>query len=132
MSQEIDLSVNIAEARINLQKMLDERKEAASELARLTKELSEMDDEILHHQPLMKRPRAIGLDSTYIAGAASNDLTSNATEDEEMEKARHELEERIYRLKDDIDCKNIQINEAQQTVIEGDQGKAARLFFSSH
>jgi hypothetical protein len=115
VSQEIDLSVNIAEARINLQKMLDERKEAASELARLTKELYDLEDEI--SRPVMKRPRAVGLDSTYIAGA-----NNDAEEDQEKVQARLDLEDRIERLKEDIECKNIQINEAQQTVIEGDQG----------
>jgi hypothetical protein len=124
VSQEIDLSVNIAEARINLQKMLDERKEAASELAKLTKELADMDD-LDMSQPLAKRPRApqtFSLDSTYIAGAASAVSPAKYEEDESKVQARLELEDRICRLNEDIECKNIQINEAQQTVIEGDQG----------
>ena len=39
-----------------------------------------------------------------------------------FKSSRHQLEQRIERIKEDIECKNVQITEIQQMVLEGDQG----------
>ena len=121
--------MNIAEARINLNKMYEERKEAATELARLNKELQDLDNDLFAAQPAFKRQRhpsqVVDFDSTYIAGANdSGAISTNAGPDEDPEKEniRAELKLKIERLTEDIECMNVQIREAQQTVMEGDQG----------
>lgn len=112
VTQEIELSVNLAEARINLNKLIEERKESAAELARLEEKLNELHDE---NGPSRKRKffKNNEFDVTYKQG-------DNA-DDDEMSRAT--LESRIERIKEDIECKTVQINEIQQTVIEGDQGE---------
>lgn len=103
--------MNISEARLNLGKLIEERKESAAELARLEEKLttmheageSDMDGE--SRQPAMKRKFA---------------ATDNAFDSDED---RAHLRARIDRLKEDIECKSIQINDIQQMVLEGDQGK---------
>jgi kinesin family protein 4/21/27 len=119
ITQELDLSVNIAEARMNLNKLIEERKESAAELTKLEEKLNEIDDELTN--PPKNKERKFEMDSTYIAGANTpNDI--DLCDEEALVRDRQELEQRIERLKEDIECKNVQINEIQQMVIEGDQG----------
>ena len=126
ITQELELSVNLAEARINLNTLIAERKETAAELAKLQEELTRMDQEDKSMPP---PKRKFDIDATYIAGA--ND--ANNTDDQESQLQRLQLEQQIERIKEDIECKNIQINEVQQMVIEGDQDdKAKHLFNNIH
>lgn len=60
------------------------------------------------------------LDATYFA--RPNDPGNN-----EMSEEVRELKNKIDGIKCDIECKNTQINEIQQMVIEGDQGKICLL-----
>ena len=137
VTQELELSVNLAEARINLNKLIDERKESAAELAKLTEKLtkeygsSSSDDASSMMPPppapAAKRSRFLAssdMDTTYIAyPSASGDSTCTG---EEVE-SRGQLEQKIEQLKEEIECKTIQINDIQQMVIEGDQGKQRSL-----
>ncbi len=116
VTQEIELSVNLAEARINLNKLIEERKESAAELARLEEKMNELDDE---NGPSRKRKFKNEFDMGY--------KQSDNADDEEM--SRSTLESRIERIKEDIECKTVQINEIQQTVIEGDQGETSSCYF---
>ena len=127
------MSAGLAEARLNLNKLIEERKEAASELARL----QEKHDETEHDTPLgstaiggsSKRKFAAAgfdnngpsaMDTTYTTSSSSADtaLVSSPSQP----PARLALQQRIERIKEDIECKSVQINEIQTMVIEGDQG----------
>jgi len=128
ITQELELSVGLAEARINLNTLIAERKETAAELAKLQDDLARMEQEA-KNQCMPPPKRKFDIDATYIAGSSSN----NNLEDEETELHRLQTEQRIERIKEDIECKNLQINEIQQMVIEGDQDdKAKHLFNNIH
>lgn len=133
ITQELELSVGLAEARINLNNLLAERKETAAELAKLQEELNakfnSSNDESMPPPASLSIKRKFDNDATYIAGSAS----SCGLEDEETQLNRLQLEQRIERIKEDIEMKSVQINEIQQMVIEGDQDdKAKHLFNSIH
>lgn len=131
ITQELDLSVNIAETRILLTQLIEERKEANSELTRLNKErndLIELNNNIAK-QSNNKR-KLVDMDCTYVAGgpaAPSND----DQEEVERNNAIADLDSRILRLEEEIECKSIQITEIQQTVIDGDQEEKTKHIFNS-
>lgn len=108
ITQELELSVSIAEARINLSKLLEERKENAADLARLTDKLNRLNEA----ENSMSRNK--------------RKYTENDTEEGEdnNESSKTELMQRIQRLNEEIECKSLQINEIQQMVIDGEQGGA--------
>ena len=122
ISNELELSVGLAEARINLNKLIEERKESAAELARLQEKLNELNEDHSCGQPAVKR-KYLGseMDSTYIANKDPEEDNLNSISSP-FKSSRHQLEQRIERIKEDIECKNVQITEIQQMVLEGDQG----------
>ena len=119
ISQELDLSVSLAEARINLNKLIEQRKETSAELSKLTDRLSKEfgadsdADVAMATSSLKRRVESHDMDTTYVAG-------SRAIESDPPSKADQLL--KIEQLKEEIECKTIQINDIQQMVIEGDQG----------
>ena len=118
VTQEIEVSAGLAEAQINLNKLIQERRESAAELAQLTKELADMGDECGASASKRNKPSIQhSMDSTYVASKEER-----GNEDDAKSSYRSELEEKIVRIEEDIECKNVQINEIQQMVIEGDQG----------
>jgi kinesin family protein 4/21/27 len=128
ISNELELSVGLAEARINLNKLIEERKESAAELARLQEKLNEINDDQSSGQPAVKR-KYLGaeMDSTYIANKDFDEDALNSMASP-CKSSKHQLELRIERIKEDIECKNVQITEIQQMVLEGDQG----IFINIH
>ena len=133
ITQELELSVGLAEARINLNTLIAERKETAAELAKLQDELAKMEQETKTSQSMPPPKRKFDIDATYIAGSGGGGGNNTNLEDEETELQRLQIEQRIERIKEDIECKNLQINEIQQMVIEGDQDdKAKHLFNNIH
>ena len=64
------------------------------------------------------------MDSTYVASTCDE-------EESDENKKRVELERRIERIKEEIEMKNVQINEIQQMVIEGDQDDKAKHMFNN-
>jgi kinesin family member 4 len=135
ISQEVELSVGLAEARINLNKLIDERKECAVELARLNDKLTELNTEnpLMPLVPLAKRKNLESdagntpgcMDSTYIARPA---IATNMDDDEAHINKAH-IQQRIERIAEEIEGKNVQINEIQQMVIEGDAGNKKSFHF---
>lgn len=111
VTQELDLSVDIAVARINLNNLIEERKESAAELKRLQEKLQELED-FANEEPGTKRKQI-----------------SNFS-DEEFESPI-QLEEKIERLKEDIEGKSLQINEIQQMVIDGEQEDRSKYIFNT-
>ena len=109
ITQEIELSVGLAEARLNLNKLIEERKDTAAELQRLTAELAQVSDDEDAAPPKRKMFK-------------EEDNGATPTDEESSGSAKKQIQTRIERLKEDIECKNVQINEIQQMVIEGDQG----------
>lgn len=107
------MSVNIAEARLNLNKLTEERKESAAELARLEDKLASMadDSDMSIEAPAAKRNRLY-----------SRATDGSENESESAPETRSQLKVRVERLREDIECKSIQINDIQQMVLEGDQG----------
>jgi kinesin family protein 4/21/27 len=130
ITQELELSVGLAEARINLNILLAERKETAAELAKLQEELNKFDE--LMPPPKQPSKRKFDTDTTYIAGSSvGSSISSNCLEDDENQLNRLQLEQRIERIKEDIEMKSVQINEIQQMVIEGDQDDRAKHLFNN-
>ena len=111
ISQEIDVSVGLAEGRSTLTKLIDERKQLACELASLQERYKDLQTSSNDEEPPKKVIKS--LDETYFAHP--NDAVPN----DEISI----LKEKIDEIKTDIECKNTQINEIQQMVIEGDLGK---------
>lgn len=124
ISQELELSVNIAEARLNLTKLMDERKESAAELARLEEKLAVLADLSDSDQGTDGETRHPAHKRKFGAAAAA------AAVDDEFED-RAQLRARIERLREDIECKSIQINDIQQMVLEGDQDEKAKHMFNN-
>ncbi len=116
VTQEIEVSAGLAEAQINLNKLIQERRESAAELAQLKKELSDINED--YGASSSKRNKTVhhNMDSTYVA-SRDDDYISDA-----KSALKSEIEQKIERTEEDIECKNVQINEIQQMVIEGDQG----------
>jgi kinesin family member 4 len=129
ITQELELSVGLAEARINLNNLLAERKETAAELAKLQEELNKFDE--LMPPPQQPSKRKFDTDTTYIAGSSVGNSSSNCVDDEENQLNKLQLEQRIERIKEDIEMKSVQINEIQQMVIEGDQDDRAKHLFNN-
>lgn len=71
---------------------------------------------------LKRETSNVNLDTTYVArnNNNNNNFINNVEYNEEMK----ELKDKIENIKSEIECKNTQINEIQQMVIEGDQGMA--------
>ena len=138
VTQELELSVNLAEARINLNKLIEERKETAAELNKLTDKLNKefgsapMSDDasLMPPPPVPAKRRFLGgdMDSTYRAYPSADSVGASGEETE----SRGQLEQKIQQLKEEIECKTIQINDIQQMVIEGDQGKLSLFCPSFH
>jgi kinesin family protein 4/21/27 len=124
MTQEIELSVGLAEARINLNRLIEERKESGAELTKLAEKLEEMKSEEMGGggAPAKRNKPSYDMDATYIAGSRA--VEASANEEEGGSSGRAKLEQQIERLREEIECKNVQINEIQQMVIEGDLGRA--------
>ena len=114
VTQEIDLSACIQESQVNLNKLINERREAAAELEALKAEFDSLNgDETLGTSYSAKRSKInYNMDSTYVSGKEE--------ESENNKAGKQELEKKIKRIEDDIECKNVQINEIQQMVIESD------------
>ena len=127
ITQELELSVGLAEARINLAKLMDERKESGAELITLTEKLENLNENAssnIHPPPVKQRKQTnVDMDSTYIASTCDEEDTDG------MKKNRNELEKRIERIKEEIEMKNVQINEIQSMVIEGDQGSVSLFLY---
>ena len=108
-------------------------------MARLKQCLAEACDSSEGEQPLIKRRRpndttkpAPEMDVTYNAACVGGDDNDMQQQQQHTDVAldeisRAQLEQRIERLAEDIECKSIQINTIQQMVIEGDQGKRYTL-----
>ena len=90
---ELECSVGVAEARLSLNKLIDERKVSAVELA-------ELED---------KRP--------VMESTIANDNVSDQCED--TSNAQQQQQQLIAHLKQDIQFKSLLINQIQQMVIEG-------------
>ncbi len=114
--------MNFAEARINLNKLLEERKETAAELTKLQDRLTDIG---VAEEPPSKQRKCVDMDSTYVTSNCSKELDeeAGATGNSPSKMNRIQLVQRIERIKEEIECKNVQINELQQMVIEADQGK---------
>lgn len=121
ITQELELSVNIAEARINLNKLIDERKESAAELARLEDKLASMSETATGESDLES-----GVDSRH--PAVKRKLNTQQHDDEDD---RTQMRARVDRLREDIECKSIQINDIQQMVLEGDQDEKSKHMFNN-
>ena len=115
ITQEIELSVGLAEARLNLNKLIEERKDTAAELHRLTAELAQISDDEDAAPPKRKLFK-------------EEDNGATPTHEETSGSAKKQIQTRIERLKEDIECKNIQIKQIQQMLIEGDQGFSTLKF----
>ena len=124
MTQELELSVSLAEARINLNRLIEERKESGAELTKLAEKLEEMKSEEMGVGPAKRNKVSYDMDATYIAGSRADSAHASANEEEGGSSGRVKLEQQIERLREEIECKSVQINEIQQMVIEGDLGKA--------
>lgn len=121
ITNELELSVGLAEARLNLAKLIEERKESSIELIQLTEKLDRYGQE--NDVPYKQRKLGnVELDSTYVASTADEE------DSEERKKKRDELAKRIERTKEEIEMKNVQINELQAMVIEGDAGQGSYNF----
>lgn len=139
VTQELEYSVALAEARINLNKLIEARKESAAELARLTERFNEMvDDDDFCKPTSSKLPKYTDMDATYVAGSrftpsiSTPSMSNDQSDEYEINQlTRGQIEQRIIRLKEDIECKNIQITEAQQTVIEGDNDDRSKHLFNN-
>jgi hypothetical protein len=130
ITQEIELSVSIAEAKLNLTKLIEERKESALELAKCEEKLAldaggsndEDAAECDEGPPACKR-RYLHCDG------------GDNSQDDEQENAgksgRARLAARIARIKEDIECKSIQINDIQQMILEGDQDDKTKHMFNN-
>jgi hypothetical protein len=109
--------------------LIEERKESAAELARLQENLIESNEDQLNGQPPVKRKYLEAeMDSTYIANKDPEDDTLNSISNP-CKSAKHQLEQSIERFKEDIECKNVQITEIQQMILEGDQGIFISFYF---
>ena len=122
ITQEIEISVGLAEGRLTLSKLIDERKDLAGELTRLQEKYREANSNDDEPPSKMKRDEKI-LDTTYLT-RLNDGGNINETSDE-----FRDLRDKIENIKCDIECKNTQINEIQQMVIEGDQGKFLKYFY---
>jgi hypothetical protein len=119
IANELELSVSLAEARANLAKLIDERKKSAAELVILGERLKALRDRAAAKQ------RRVDMDSTYVVSSCDEE------EDGEAKKRRGELERQIKRNKEEIEKKNVQINELQSMVIEGDADEKAKHLFNN-
>jgi len=115
ITQEIEISVGLAEGRQTLTKLIEERKDLAGELTKLQDKYKELQNNSNDDEPPSKLDKAEAANTTYFA------RPNNLTMIESSEEIR-ELKNKIDGIKCDIECKNTQINEIQQMVIEGDQG----------
>jgi len=113
----------LAEARANLAKLIEERKESAAELVILGERLDALCER--ESGGAAAKQRRVDMDSTYVAS------TCDEEEDGEAKKRRGELERQIERTKEEIEMKNVQINELQSMVIEGDADEKAKHLFNS-
>jgi hypothetical protein len=125
ISQEVELSVDLAETRINLNKLIDERKECAAELAKLNEKIKELNTENPLMGPLVKRKNQESdagntpgcMDSTYSVRPA----IAIHKDDDEAQMNKAHIQQRIERVPEEIESKNVQISEIQLMVIEGDR-----------
>ncbi len=116
------MSVSLAEGRLTLSKLIEERKELAVELARLQSKHKSLDPHCQEASPpskVMKREISYDLDTTYVANNSGGPCDGTEANEDSVSYLR----QRIQHIKNEIECKNTQINEIQQMVIEGDQGK---------
>ena len=125
ITQEIEFSVGIQEAQANLNKLIQERREAAAELQAVKREYEEYAEDCGGTTYGTKRSKVVlSMDATYVS--------NNKDEESESRKLyKSELDLKIKRIEDDIECKNVQINEIQQMMLESDgksEGKINFLF----
>lgn len=91
-------------------KLLEERKESAMELNRLEEKVASLKDTDEMKPPAAKQPKK------YY-------YHNNEEKEPDDEESVLQLENKIERLKEEIECKSNQINEIQQMVLDGDQGR---------
>jgi hypothetical protein len=114
----------LAEAKLNLTKLIKERKDLACELAKYEEELAlagnnaDDDDDDECAPPSSKR-LLTEQGVSHFAGQENGNKT-----------ARAELKERIGRVKDELECKSMQINDIQQMILEGDQEDKMKQMFN--
>jgi len=120
IANELELSISLAEARANLAKLIDERKESDAELVILGGRLEALRER--KGDRAAAKQRRVDMDSTY--GVSTCDVE----EDGEAKKRRGE---QIKRNKEEIEKKNVQINELQSMVIEGDADEKAKHMFDN-
>ena len=105
MTQQIELSVGLAEGKINLNRLMQERKELAAEFTKLSNKL---DGTIMDDEASEKRNK-VSYDIENIASVSANQCSSGTA--------------KLKQLQNEIDCKTAQINQIQQILIKGDQGE---------
>jgi kinesin family protein 4/21/27 len=125
VTQEIEVKVAIEEAHINLNQLtfFQERRDMAAqldELMRMSQEYADHDDNEDESDVSSSRPKRKRYDMnvTYVQQSRA--------------ELKRELELEIKRVEDQIECKNVQINEAQQMVIENDDDIAKRMLNNIH
>ena len=96
-------------------KLIEERKELAGELTKLQEKHKDLQSNSNEDEPPNKLNKRGEMDTTYFA------RPNNVTMIESNEEIK-DLKAKIDAIKCDIECKNTQINDIQQMVIEGDQG----------
>ncbi len=122
ITNELELSVGLAEARANLAKLIEERKESGAELVCLTDKLEALGERECGGNAKQRR---VDMDSTYMAS------TCDEEDGGEVKIRKEKLEKQIERVKEEIEMKNVQINELQSMVIEGDADEKAKHLFNS-
>jgi kinesin family protein 4/21/27 len=136
VTQEIEVKAGLEEAQINLNKLIQERRDSAAELEALKREFVEeyvdddedvKNDDAANSTKSSSRPKRnrFNMDATYVQ-------QQNGIANEERAELKRELEQKIKRVEDDIECKNLQINEIQQMVIENDDDRAKHMFNNIH
>lgn len=124
ITMELEASVFLAEARLNLNKLIDLRKGLNAELITLTDRYDRLGENSGMPPPLKNPRKNQDMDSTYVASTCDE-------EESDETKRRAELEKRIERIKEEIEMKNVQINETQQILIDGDQDDKAKHMFNN-
>ena len=122
LSQEIEMSVCLQEAQNDLTKLIQDRKDLASELVALKSEYEEFADaecdgghSSASYAKRNKIQHEYNMDSTYISSSPNKE-----EENESRLNYKQALEQKIQRVEDDIECKNVQINALQQMMLESD------------
>lgn len=109
------MSVNIAEAKISLNKLIEDRNDSSRELAKVKDKLDELID---------KRKYLSDIDQTNSQfrehGHNLNDLLKII-----------QLKEEIERINEKIECKSIQINDIQQMILEADKYEKIKHLFNN-